>query len=92
MLFFQIAVIGILVLLYSCLLVVIFRKFGLKTKDACFFIVPLIIYSVGFVLRVNHNIDVVNLGYYLTDFTGLFVTVLFTSFLLFGQLKFWKIK
>ncbi len=90
MVFFQIAVISFLVLLYSYLLIEIFRKFNIKIRNTYFFIIPLGVFSIGFVLRLNSDINFVNLGYYLTDFTGLFVSVLFTTFLLLGQLKYWK--
>ncbi len=54
------------------------------------FIVPLITFSTGFILRLSKNDFLVDLGYYLTGIAALFVSVTFAVFLFLGQIKYWE--
>jgi len=51
---------------------------------------PLWLFGLGFSLRLMMDKSLIDLGYFLTDFSTLFVTILFTLFLFLGQLRYWK--
>ena len=87
---FQILAIGTLTFFYALILKNLFRQFRLKARMTVLFIPVLVIFSVGYILRLNLNLDLINLGFYLTDFTSFFASILFAAFLFLGQLKYWK--
>lgn len=87
---FQVAVIAGVFLLFSALIIVLLMQFVGKIKSVVFLLFPLFIFSLGFILRLTGKQGLVDLGYFLTEFSVLFVTVLFTLFLFLGQLKYWK--
>lgn len=86
----QVLIIAVIFMNFSGLLFFLFKKFK-QEKHVGFLIVPLLGYSVGFCLRLTGKQYFVDLGFFLTDFSALFFTVLFVSFLFLGQLKYWKI-
>jgi len=87
---FQALVILLILLLFSLLIIVLFRKFNRDLKTAFLFIVPLLVFSLGFILRLSIKPSLVDIGFFLTEFSGLFTSVLFAVCLLLGQLKYWK--
>ncbi len=89
MLAFQVLVIMVLLGLSTGLLRTLFKKFK-RTELAGFLVIPLVIFSLGFSLRLSGKTALVDLGFCLTEFSSLFVSVLFTAFLFLGQLKYWK--
>jgi hypothetical protein len=51
---------------------------------------PLALFSFGFALRLRGEKEVVDLGFFFTDFAFLFTYVLFAAALLLGQIRYWK--
>jgi len=87
---FQVLAILLLLLFFSLLIIVLFRKFGRDLKIVLLFIAPLLVFCLGFVLRLSTRPPMVDLGFFLTEFSGLFISVLFAACLLLGQLRYWK--
>ncbi|MBI4033117.1 MAG: hypothetical protein HY377_01180 [Candidatus Blackburnbacteria bacterium] len=87
---FQLAIIALVTLLFSGILLSVFRQFGRGVKLVLVLIVPLLTYSLGFILRLIQTKYIIDLGYFLTDFSALFIYTLFATFLLLGQLRYWK--
>jgi len=75
---------------FSSLVVLLLRKFKQSLKMALFFVIPLFVFSLGFIFRLSESSWVVDLGFFLTEFSGLFVSILFSVCLSLGQLKYWK--
>ncbi len=86
----QVSVIGIVFGLYSLLIILFFRRFSKDLRFPLILITVFAVYSVGFLMRLNGNKEQVDLGFFLTDFSALFLTALFTASLLLGQIKYWK--
>ena len=87
---FQVAFIILLFVLYGFLILFLFRKFLKEFSLSVLLLAPLLIFSIGFVLRLSGNKPAVDLGFFFTDFTLLFIYALFTATLLLGQIKYWK--
>ncbi len=51
---------------------------------------PLALFSFGFALRLRSEKEIVDLGFFFTDFAFLFTYVLFAAALLLGQIRYWK--
>ena len=66
--------------------------FKIKRSKLMIFLIPLIVFIVGFSLRISGSKNMIDLGYFMTEFSTLSATVLFTVCLFLGQLKYWKIK
>lgn len=90
MLMIQAAVITLLFLVFSGLVISLFFSFHKGFKYTIYFIIPLFIFSLGFFLRLTSSKPLINMGYYFTDFTSLFIYCLFAITFLLGQLKYWK--
>lgn len=90
MLALQTAVILITFVVFTFLIIKLFKTFNLKIKWAMYFLIPLIIFCLGFILRLTKVEDIISLGYFLTDFTSLFIYVLFAITFLLGQIHYWK--
>lgn len=86
----QISVISFLLTGFSIILIGLLKRFGLERKLVLPLLIPLLVFSFGFSLRLTGKQGLVNLGFFLTDFSTFFVSVLFTTFLFLGQLKYWK--
>lgn len=82
----------LLLLFFTALIFNFLKQFKIKRKKALVFICPLLTYALGFYLRVLADKNLVDLGFFFTEFSTLFVTILFTLFLYVGQVKYWKIK
>jgi hypothetical protein len=90
MFIFQVLVIFSFLLFFSSLIIVLFKKFNNDLKIALLFLTPLLVFSFGFILRLSARPPMVDLGYFLTEFSGLFISILFAVCLLLGQLRYWK--
>lgn len=55
------------------------------------FLLPLVIFVFGFILRLSGNQNLIDLGFFFTDSTVFFITLLFTPALFLGQIKYWKV-
>jgi len=86
----QVSTIGAVFSLYSILIIFFFRKFSKDLRFPLILIISFAIYSLGFLMRLVGNKEGVDLGFFLTDFSALFLTALFTASLLLGQIKYWK--
>ena len=51
----------------------------------------LVLFTAGFSLRLSSNSDVVDLGFFFTEMSQFFTTVLFTAALILGQIRYWRI-
>lgn len=86
--FIEVILLGIFVALLNFLLV----DFEVKRRKLLVFIFPLLTYIAGFTLRLTSNKELIDLGFFFTEFSTIFVTVLFSLCLYLGQIKYWKIK
>ena len=77
-------------------LVLILGKFikSFKTPIKTFYslFIILLLFTIGFAMRLANNQNLIDSGYYLTEISYLFVYILFTIALILGQKKYWKIK
>lgn len=90
MFFFQIFVIVLTLALFSLLTIILFGKFNRELKFVLLPVAPLLVFCVGFALRLTGELPIVNLGFFLTEFSGLYVSVVFAVCLLLGQMKYWE--
>ena len=67
------------------------RDFGIKKEKVLIFIVPLLTFTIGFSLRLTHNQSLIDLGFFFTELSTIFVTILFTLCLYLGQVKYWRV-
>jgi hypothetical protein len=65
-------------------------KLRLSLKSLLFF--PLVVFVIGFSLRLSESKPVIDTGYFMTEFTYVFIYLIFAMAVLLGQLKYWKIK
>lgn len=87
---YQVLSIVFLLGLYSFLILIFCRRFTKELSLPVILIFPVIIFSVGFGLRFSENKPIVDLGYFLTESTSIFLYALFTGALILGQFKYWK--
>lgn len=90
MFWIQVLIIALIFVVFSGLLFLLFKKFK-QERFVGFLTIPLLIYSIGFCLRLAGKQYLIDLGFFLTDISALFFTALFVSFLFLGQLKYWGI-
>ena len=50
---------------------------------------PIFLFSAGFALRLGSSGELIDMGFYFTEISYLFVYVIFTLCLAFGQAKYW---
>lgn len=86
--FVEVILLGIFVALLNFLL----ADFKVKKRKFLALVFPLLTYVAGFTLRLTGNKDLIDLGYFFTEFSTIFVTILFTLCLYLGQLKYWRVK
>lgn len=55
-------------------------------------LIAIALFSTGFSLRLSNNQPVIDIGFFMTEISHLFVYALFTAALILGQEKYWKIK
>lgn len=79
-------------IIFSLLIFSLLKDFKVSRKKSVYFLLPLLIYLVGFSFRLTGNKNLIDLGFLFTDFSAIFVTVIFSLCLYLGQLKYWKIK
>lgn len=90
--FWTIIIQVILFSLFSFLIVNFVKDFKVNIKKILIFLLPLLTYLIGFSLRVTSDKSLVDLGFFFTEFSTIFVTVLFTICLYLGQVKYWREK
>jgi hypothetical protein len=67
------------------------RKFN-YTKILPAIAFPILLFAFGFTLRLAQDKELIDLGFFFTEFSFLFTYLLFTVALLLGQVKYWGIK
>ncbi|HBB76207.1 MAG: hypothetical protein A2186_00470 [Candidatus Levybacteria bacterium RIFOXYA1_FULL_41_10] len=90
MFFYQVLVISVVFLTYSLSLLFFFRRFKKDIGFSAIIVMPIAVFSLGYLLRLTENKAFVDLGYFLTDSSYIFIYSLFTSALVIGQIKFWE--
>lgn len=75
---------------YSLTLFSFINKFRIKRRHILVFMVPFSFFTIGYYLRLSGIQETTDLGFFLTDSSFLFVYILFSFFLMLGQLKYWK--
>ncbi|MBN1792500.1 hypothetical protein JW826_02340 [Candidatus Woesearchaeota archaeon] len=63
-----------------------------KTRKQTFYplLLALPLFTIGFCMRLTGTQETIDLGYYLTDTSYLYINILFTAALILGQKKYWK--
>ena len=92
MMFWQL-IVGNLVLAFLIFsLSFVLRKFDTNKTIFLPLYLVLVLFSLGFAFRLNGNSNLVDIGFYFTEISFLFVNILFTIVLLLGQKKYWRLK
>ena len=86
----QSSFIGLLFIFYGLLVIFLFKRFVDDIKLSLLLVSPLLVYSIGFVMRLSGSTTMIDLGFFFTDFSVVFIYVAFTASLLLGQLRYWK--
>ncbi|HLC77614.1 MAG TPA: hypothetical protein VJH92_00635 [Candidatus Nanoarchaeia archaeon] len=86
---FQVITIGLTYLLLTTLIYFILAHFN-KKSFLIYFIVPLTLFVLGFILRLSLQNEFVDLGYFLTEISNLWLYILFTLGIILGQVRYWK--
>jgi len=86
----QTAILATAFLVFATSLNYILKKFGVKRKYLAIFLLPLLFFVMGFWLRLSGLTHLIDLGYFFTESSYLYVYVLFSLFWMLGQLKYWK--
>lgn len=89
MFYFQLIIEEIVFLTLLFFLVLILRKFDRKDLLS-YFLLPLILFVVGFTMRLNSNPNFIDLGFFFTEISNLWLYILFVIVLMLGQIKYWK--
>jgi len=89
MFYFQLVIEGLVFFTLALFLVLILRKFERKGLMA-YFLLPLVLFVIGFTMRLNSNSEIIDMGFFFTEISNVWLYVLFTLFLLLGQIRYWK--
>lgn len=92
MYYIQLLVEILLLSIFSVFLMKFFSRFKLKKFYVVFFCMPLFSFAFGYSLRLTEDKFLVDNGFFVTDFSFLFVYLLTAIALILGQLKYWKIQ
>ena len=65
----------------------LFRQF-LHAKILWLLAVPLLVFTIGFLLRLSNMQPLIDIGYYFTDVSYLVLAAIYTTALYLGQLKY----
>jgi hypothetical protein len=72
------------------LLVALMKMFSARKRIVAVVFFPLAAFSLGFYLRLTGIKEAIDIGFFFTDFSFLFVYILFALAFLLGQMKYWK--
>ena len=85
----QVSIIGISFIAFSLLVFELLRIF--KRQDiAIFFIIPVFLFCLGFLLRLLGNKSFIDIGFFFTESAFLVIYIIFSISFLLGQLKYWR--
>ena len=65
------------------------NNFAVPRNAYALLFLPLAIFSAGFFLRLTGEKELVDAGFFLTEFSFLLVYITFTASLVLGQIKYW---
>lgn len=68
------------------------RKFEVLRQISTIILLPLILFVIGFSLRLTEKQENINIGFFFTDFSYLFVYLVFALAFILGQIKYWRLK
>jgi hypothetical protein len=91
MLYWQALGIGSLVILLSGMLLGVLYIFRTSKKAFYPLFVLILLYAAGFSMRISADPALVDLGFFFTEISSLFATLLFTAALILGQARYWKV-
>lgn len=68
------------------------KRFKVEKVALSFALFSLFVFVLGFALRLSGDTNLINIGFFLTDYSVLFTTLFMALSFLLGQIKYWKIK
>ena len=68
------------------------KNFNLSEKIIAMLLFPLLLFSFGFALRLSGSKEMIDIGFFFTEFRFLFVYLIFAAALVLGQIKYWHRK
>ena len=75
----------------GALLLLVLRKFSLRPFLIGTVVFPLLLFPIGFSLRLSGIPEQVDMGFFFTEFSFLFVYLVFALSFLLGQVRYWKV-
>ncbi|OGG06159.1 hypothetical protein A2872_04285 [Candidatus Gottesmanbacteria bacterium RIFCSPHIGHO2_01_FULL_42_12] len=87
---YQLLLILALVIIYCAVIFYFCKRFQDGLSLPLILMFPIIIFSLGFALRLTNNKTIIDVGYFVTDSSSAFISILFTGAIILGQLKYWK--
>lgn len=70
-------------------LILILKKFN--RKDLFLYLsLSLILFTIGFSMRLSGKTEIIDLGFFFTEISSIWLYTLFVLALLLGQIKYWK--
>jgi len=90
MIYFQTGTILLIGLIYLITIFLFCRSFTKNRNIGLLLIIPVSLFVLGYLFRINGNEWQIDLGFFLTDSSSIFLYALFTGALILGQMKFWK--
>ncbi|OGK37590.1 hypothetical protein A3B02_00670 [Candidatus Roizmanbacteria bacterium RIFCSPLOWO2_01_FULL_42_14] len=74
-----------------CLIIFLFcRRFISDITMPLILSMPIVAFSIGFILRLSKQTSTIDIGYFLTDSSTIMPYMLITGALILGQLRFWR--
>jgi len=89
--FIQLGIETVVLILFSTVLLKLLTNFKVKKFYVALFLLPIFSFAIGFSLRLTSEKFLIDIGFFFTDFSFLFVYLLFAIALILGQLRYWKI-
>jgi predicted tellurium resistance membrane protein TerC len=87
---FTVIILISIISVYSAVLLKFLEKFEVRKRNLLIFLLPLFLFTAGYYLRLTGTREFIDIGFFFTDSSYLFVYMLFAIFLMLGQLKYWK--
>lgn len=85
-----IVIIAVLIVLRAVFVLWV-RKFTRRLSLYVPILLALLLFGVGFALRMSGAQPMVDLGFFCTEAAGLFLTALFVAALILGQQRYWEL-
>lgn len=86
----QIALVLFVAVGAASVIIVLSRQFRLRKIFYAPLLLPVVLFSLGFILRLAEKPVVIDLGFFLTEFSSLLVFLLIGIAMLLGQIKYWR--